>query len=166
MLMGMATPANNHTIVNANDYGPRAILATTRLSSFEVKLSTTVLKKKNVFVGACFQMFILELSQACSLLQKFTDSFQLSSRFVARFSFSRLGKIVLEEGNVTKYSPSHLSQVPMSVGQIVIHTLAYEYNEICNQLDNDMYMDIERLILKYIKCQLFYYVKRKFYLQM
>jgi len=41
MLMGMATPANNHKNVNANDYGPRAILATTRLSSFEVKLRTT-----------------------------------------------------------------------------------------------------------------------------
>jgi hypothetical protein len=32
MLMGMATP--NHKNGNANDYGPRAILATTRLSSF------------------------------------------------------------------------------------------------------------------------------------
>jgi hypothetical protein len=30
--MGMATPANNHKNVNANDYGPRAILATTRLN--------------------------------------------------------------------------------------------------------------------------------------
>jgi hypothetical protein len=48
MLMGMATPANNHKNVNANDYGPRAILATTRLSSFEVKLSTT---------GFFFKMF-------------------------------------------------------------------------------------------------------------
>ncbi len=36
MVMGMATPANNHKNVNANAYGPRAILATTRLSSFEV----------------------------------------------------------------------------------------------------------------------------------
>jgi hypothetical protein len=44
MLMGMTTP--NHKNVNANDYGPRAILATTRLSSFEVKLSTTIFKKK------------------------------------------------------------------------------------------------------------------------
>jgi hypothetical protein len=59
MLIGMATPANDHKNVNANDYGPRAILATTRLLSFEVKLSTTVFIKKNVFV---------ELSQACSLL--------------------------------------------------------------------------------------------------
>jgi hypothetical protein len=42
MLMGMATLANNHKNVNANDYGPRAILATTRLSSFEVQLSTTI----------------------------------------------------------------------------------------------------------------------------
>jgi len=67
MLMGMATPANNPKNVNANDYGPRAILAATRLSSFEVKLSTTFFFIK-VFVGACFQMFILELSQACSLL--------------------------------------------------------------------------------------------------
>jgi len=67
--MGMETPANNHKNVNANDYGPRAILATTRLSSFEVKPSTIVFfLKKNVFVGACFQMFILELSQSCSLL--------------------------------------------------------------------------------------------------
>jgi hypothetical protein len=41
MLMGMATPANNHKNVNANDYGPWVILAATRLSSFEVKLSTT-----------------------------------------------------------------------------------------------------------------------------
>jgi hypothetical protein len=40
--MGTATPANNHKIDNANDYGPSAILATTRLSNFEVKLSTTV----------------------------------------------------------------------------------------------------------------------------
>jgi hypothetical protein len=40
--MGMATPANNRKNVNANDYGPRAILAATRLSSFEVKLSTTI----------------------------------------------------------------------------------------------------------------------------
>jgi hypothetical protein len=40
MLMGMATP--NQKNVNANDYGPRAILATTRLSSFELKLSTTI----------------------------------------------------------------------------------------------------------------------------
>ncbi len=39
-------------------------------------------------------------------------------------------------------------------------------NFFCNQLDNDMQIDIERLILKYIKCRLFYYVKRKFYLQM
>jgi hypothetical protein len=66
MLMGMPTP--NHKNVNANDYGPRAILATTRLSSFQVKLSTTIFFLKIVFVGACFQMFILELSQACSLL--------------------------------------------------------------------------------------------------
>jgi hypothetical protein len=58
-------------------------------------------------------MFILELSQAYSLL--FAGSFYLSSRF----SFSRPGKRVLEEGNVTKYSHSHLSQVPMSVGQIL-----------------------------------------------
>ncbi len=41
-MMGTATPANNHKIDNANDYGPSAILATTRLSNFEVKLSTTV----------------------------------------------------------------------------------------------------------------------------
>jgi hypothetical protein len=47
-------------------------------------------------------MFILELSQACSLSKKFADSFYLFSRFVAIFSFSRLGKSVLEEGNVTK----------------------------------------------------------------
>jgi hypothetical protein len=94
MLMGMATPANNHKNVNAIDYGPRAILATTRLLSFEVKLTTTVFFKKNVFV---------ELSQACSLLFNFAGSFYLSSRFVARFSFSRLGKRVLEEGNVTKF---------------------------------------------------------------
>jgi hypothetical protein len=68
MLMGMATPANNHKNVNANNYGPRAIIATTRLSSFELKLSTTPFFFINVFVRACFQMFILELSQACSLL--------------------------------------------------------------------------------------------------
>jgi len=68
MLMGMATPANNHKNVNANDYGPRVILSPTSLSSFEVKLSTTFCFKKNVLIGACFQMFILELSQACSLL--------------------------------------------------------------------------------------------------
>jgi len=49
-------------------------------------------------------MFILELSQACSLLSKFAGSFYLSSRFVARFSFSRLGKRVLEEANVTKFN--------------------------------------------------------------
>jgi len=49
--MGMATPANNHKNVNANDYGPRAILATTRLSSFEVKPSTTVFKKKKFLWG-------------------------------------------------------------------------------------------------------------------
>jgi hypothetical protein len=42
MLMGMVTPANNHKNVNANDYGPRAIIATTRLSSFELKLSSTL----------------------------------------------------------------------------------------------------------------------------
>jgi hypothetical protein len=42
MLMGMATPANNHKNANANDYGPRAILATPRLSSFEVKLRSTI----------------------------------------------------------------------------------------------------------------------------
>jgi hypothetical protein len=58
-------------------------------------------------------MFILELSQACSLL--IAGSFYVSSRFF----LSRQGKRVLQEGNVTKYSPSHLSQVPMSVGQIV-----------------------------------------------
>jgi hypothetical protein len=40
MLMVMAIP--NHKNGNANDYGPRAILATTRLSSFEVQLSTTI----------------------------------------------------------------------------------------------------------------------------
>jgi hypothetical protein len=69
MLMGMATPANNHKNVNANDYGTQAILAATRLSSFEVKLSTSgFFFFLNVFVGAFFQMFILELSQACSLL--------------------------------------------------------------------------------------------------
>jgi hypothetical protein len=50
MLMGMATPANNHKNVNANDYGPRAILATTRLSSFEVKLSTTIFFLKQMFL--------------------------------------------------------------------------------------------------------------------
>jgi hypothetical protein len=37
MLMGMATP--NHKNGNANDYGPRAILTKTRLSSFEVNLA-------------------------------------------------------------------------------------------------------------------------------
>jgi hypothetical protein len=42
MLMGMATPANNHKNVNPIDYGPRAILAPTRLSSFEIKHNTTV----------------------------------------------------------------------------------------------------------------------------
>jgi hypothetical protein len=45
MVMGMATPANNHKNVNANDYGPRAILATTRLSSFEVQLHYRFYKK-------------------------------------------------------------------------------------------------------------------------
>jgi hypothetical protein len=39
--MGMASLANNHKNVNANDYGPRVILATTQLSSFEVKFDTT-----------------------------------------------------------------------------------------------------------------------------
>jgi hypothetical protein len=42
--MGMATPANNH-----KNSTPVTILATTRLSSFEVKLSTTVLKLKKKF---------------------------------------------------------------------------------------------------------------------
>jgi hypothetical protein len=65
MLMGMATPANNHKNVNANDYGPRAILATTRLSSFEVKLSTTGFFLKKCFCG---DLLILEVTQACSLL--------------------------------------------------------------------------------------------------
>jgi hypothetical protein len=51
-------PANNHTIVIANDYGPRAILAGTRLSSFEVKLSTTVLKKKK-FCGGLLPDFYI-----------------------------------------------------------------------------------------------------------
>jgi hypothetical protein len=51
MLMGMATPANNHKNVNPIDYGPRAILAPTRLSSFEIKHNTTVYFLKNVFVG-------------------------------------------------------------------------------------------------------------------
>jgi hypothetical protein len=40
MLMGMASPANIHKNVNANDYEPWAILATKRLSSFEVNQST------------------------------------------------------------------------------------------------------------------------------
>jgi hypothetical protein len=53
MLMGMASHANNHKNVNANDYGPRVILATTRLSSFEVELSTSGFFFKNVFVGTC-----------------------------------------------------------------------------------------------------------------
>jgi hypothetical protein len=48
MLMGMATPANNHKNVNPNDYGPRAILATTRLN-----LALLVFFFQNVFVGAC-----------------------------------------------------------------------------------------------------------------
>jgi len=51
MLMGMATPANNHKNVNANDYEPRAILATTSLSSFQIKLSTTVFFFKMFFGG-------------------------------------------------------------------------------------------------------------------
>jgi len=51
MLMGIATLANNHKNVNANDYGPRAILATTRLSSYEVKLSTTILFYLKCFCG-------------------------------------------------------------------------------------------------------------------
>ncbi len=34
MLMGMAPPANNNKNVNANEYVPRTILATTRLSKF------------------------------------------------------------------------------------------------------------------------------------
>jgi hypothetical protein len=68
MLMGMATLANNHKNVNPIDYEPRAILAPTRLSSFEVKHNITIYFFKNVFVGACFQMFIFELTQARSLL--------------------------------------------------------------------------------------------------
>jgi len=46
--MGMATTHKNG---NANDYGPRAILATTRLSSFEVQLSTTIFFLKKCFSG-------------------------------------------------------------------------------------------------------------------
>jgi len=54
MLIGMATPT--HKNGNANDYGPRAILATTRLSSFEVQLSTTIFLK---------EMFLWVLASRC-----------------------------------------------------------------------------------------------------
>jgi hypothetical protein len=57
MLMGMATPANNHKNANANDYGTRAILATPRLSSFEVKFRTTIF--------FFFKMFLWGLASRC-----------------------------------------------------------------------------------------------------
>jgi len=93
--MGMATP--NHENVNANDYGPRAILATTRLSSFELKLSTI----KSFCEGLLPDVYFGTKPSLFTSVE-IAGSFYLSSRFVARFSFSRLGKRVLEEGNVTK----------------------------------------------------------------
>ncbi len=59
---------------------------------FEFNLALPFYFFRILFVGPCFQMSILELSQACSLLQKFAGSFYLSSRFVAKFSFSDWGK--------------------------------------------------------------------------
>jgi len=82
MLMGIATLANNHKNVHANDYGPRAILATTRLSSFEVKLRTTILfyfkcfcacllpdvyfgTKPSLFTSVEIRRFILSVFKIC-----------------------------------------------------------------------------------------------------
>jgi hypothetical protein len=48
-------------------------------------------------------MFVLELSQACSLRRNLLVHSICLQDFFARFSFCRLGKGVLEEGNVTKF---------------------------------------------------------------